>query len=535
MNCEIVNEFPKMSKMDYICSKNIDPELVALEYFGVKVTYGDLESTVLDYSKKLHTLGVKENDSVALCLPNTIESAELFLAVNERGAVCNNIFPLSNSEQIKYCLNLLDSEIIFILDSKIDELNKVITQTKVKKVVLVSPFESLKGIGSFYGLLKHKAKFSYENVEYYSFNEFKKVYSTDYIKPTYKENRLSSVQYTSGTTGVPKAVALTDDCFNARAYQYSKINVGIEYGIRFLQSLPFCGIAYGEFTLHLGLCNACCNVLVPKFSSDDILKLIKKYDIQGISTTPIAWLNAIDSKEFCKSNFNNFKVAAVGGDGAIKKHMDMIQNALESKGFKNKVVLGAGGTELGVSFSTNTNDDNCSGTSGKPLYGNECIIINSFGKECKTDEIGTVYYKPIYPCIGYLNDYTLNSNSFGIDIGDCGYIDKDGNLTVVGRKDDAILIDDEVVYPMMFEKEINNCKYVKYGFVVEPKNSSKKIRICYTSYDGQNDYYDSEILNYVDKKYHKYIEINRIKYIPKTSGLKIDRQKLSENIDDLSV
>lgn len=86
------------------------------------------------------------------------------------------------------------------------------------------------------------------------------------------------------------------------------------------------------------------------------------------------------------------------------------------------------------------------------------------------------------------------------------------------------------------EIEINKCPFVKYGYVVEPKNSENKIRVCYTTYDNYNSKIDNnELLNYIPDELKCYTEIFRVKEIPQAGGLKVDKEKLSENIDDLIV
>ena len=530
---QLKSPFPKMSKSDFIRSKNIDGNLTALEYFGIKTSYEEYENDSNEYSKILETLGVKKGDSVDLCLPNTPETMKLMAAINKKGAICNNIFPLSGSEEIGFCSNLMKSKIGFVLDSKYKDLRKIIDKTNLDKVFLVTPFESLPKLKVPYDAIQKLKGFRPNDKGYGTFDDFKNMRTTSFEEPGYEPNRLSSIQYTSGTTGNPKAVLLTDDTYNARAHQYEQLNVGLEEGLRFLQCLPVCGKAYGEFTMHLGLANGANNILVPKFTSDDLVGLIKKYDIQGITMPPIAWLHVIDSPQFKKLDLSNFKLATVGGDGSIAKYIDMIQGSLQKQGFKGTVILGSGGTELGVTFSSNTKDYNEAGTSGYILKGNHCQILNENGEDVGYGERGKIYYDSVNPCIGYANnDVDLNCLGNGIDLGDNAIINENGMLTVTGRRIDEINVNGKMLSPMELEEKINKCPYIKYGYVVKSNNG--KIRICFTVYEDYDDIdIFSELIKYIPDDLVDIVECFRLNNIPETPGLKVDRKRLSGNIDDL--
>lgn len=531
---QLLTPFPYTTKSDFVRSKNIDPSLTALSYFGVETSYGDYEKESNEYSEILETLGVKKGNSIDLCLPNTPETMKLIAAINKKGAICNNIFPLSDSEEIKFCSNLMKSKLGFVLDSKYKDLRKVIDKTNLDKVFLVTPFESLSKLKVPYDAIQKLKGFRPKDSGYGTFDDFKKTRKTTFAEPGYESNRLSSIQYTSGTTGTPKAVLLTDDTFNARAHQYEQLNVGLEQGVKFLQCLPICGKAYGEFTMHLGLANGTNNILVPKFTSDDLVSLIKKYDIQGITMPPIAWLHVIDSPEFKKLDLSNFKLATVGGDGSIAKYINMIQKALEEQGFKGTAILGSGGTELGVTFSTNTKDHNEAGTSGYILKGNHCRILNEKGEDVGYNERGKIYYDSFNPCIGYANDdVDLERLGNGVDLGDNAFINENGMLTVTGRREDEINVNGKMLSPMMLEEKINECPYVKYGYVVKNVNNNM-IRICYTTYqDYEGINVDEELIKYIPDDLIEITEYYRLNTIPETPGLKVDRKRLSGNVDDL--
>lgn len=528
--------FPKTSKIDYIRSKKISSNSIALEYFGKTITYGEFNKLVMEYAKKLSELGIKAGDAISLCLPNTPELVILMYAIDEMGGICNNIFPITTSENIAYCVNTLNSKILFVLDSNLGLVNKILNNTKLEKVIYVTPFESLPKLKIAYEFFQKLKCVRTKNDICFSFNQFIKIKGNDYIKPEYEENKMSSIQYTSGTTGVPKAVILSDDSFNSRAHQYDQVSLNLDQNFRFLHCIPACGKAFGEFTIHLGLANGLCNVLVPKFTTDELVNILKKYHIQGMSMTPIGWLHMIENEDFKNLDLSDFMLASLGGDGAIEKVMSVIQSGLQKQGFKYNAILGSGGTELGVTFSTNTNKWNKLGTSGYLLIGNNVKIVN-YGKECNYNEIGTVLYHSVNHSQGYLTNKGINKLNEYIDLGDYGFIDEEGFLTVLGRENDRIFINGVMYSPTILEIEVNKCQFVKYAYVVKPKNSEFKIRICFASkekYDNTN-INNNELLNHVPKEIREYTEICRIKEIPQSGGLKIDKEKLSGNIYDLMV
>lgn len=531
---QLKKTFPEMTKNDFVRSKNIDPNLIALEYFGKKVTYGEYDKKIIEYSKKLETLGLKPGDSVALCLPNTIETMLLVAAMDENGIVCNNIFPLESADRIKGCINMMGSKVAFVLDSRYKDLDKIANKTTLTRAYLVNPFESLpfmKKVMSLKGKLEGNNP---KESDFEMFSDFLNLKETDFTRAKYEKNRLSSIQYTSGTTGVPKAVMLTDDTLNARAHQYEQLDVGLEEQMRFLQVIPICGKAYGEFTMHLGLANGVVNVLLPTFDSKKTLKTMVNHNGQGESLPTHVWNDTIEDPKFKKTDMSNFRLISIGAEGATRKNIYIIYYAYKEQGFNKTPILGSGGTELGVTFSTNTNKFNEFGTAGFPLIGNNVKIVDQNGNELPYNHNGRIIYSPVSPCLGYANkDVELKKDDFGIDLGDYGFVNENGNLVVLGRISDLIEINNKKIAPSEIERIIDDCPYVKYVYVVEPKNSDNKIRICYIPFNNVivNDL-DHEVMKYVPEEYKDITEVYRITSVPTASSLKTDRNRLAGDISE---
>ena len=527
-------EFPVMSQVDFLRSRNINPNNIALEYFKKKMTYGKYDLLIREYAKKLVALGLKSGDSIALCLPNTPETMLLMAAADDIGIIRNNIFPLSTADEIAYCINMMGSKYLFIMDSKYKDLEKIANKTTLTEAFLVSPFESNMLMDKVYKLKLKKGGLNPKESDFRKFEDFNKIVGKDFIREPYKKDSLSSIQYTSGTTGAPKACMLTDDGFNARVIQYDKINVGLDETMRFGQIIPSCGEAFGEFTMAIGTCNGVTNVLIPTFEPDKLLETIQKNKLQGMSLATVSWLQIVDNPEFKNFDMSNFRLVSIGAEGCPEKYSNMLDKAFERQGYKYKGTLGAGATELIVAATTNTHDIYEPGTSGFPLVGNNIKIVDiNTGEELPYNHPGRVIYDVVNPSLGYMNK-PLEKDDFGIDLGDYGYINERGMLTVLGRVKDLIAINNKVIAPAQLEEYVNKYPYVKYACVVAPENSDKKIRICYVANDNVGDIINkTDILNCLPEEYREYAEVFRIERIPQASSLKTDRKRLSGNIEDL--
>jgi long-chain acyl-CoA synthetase len=136
--------FNEMSIWEYIYLANYGREdEVALRYFGKTMTFKELYKKVDQFALNLVDQGVKQGDVVTICMPNTPEGVIAFLATNKIGAVASMIHPLLKGNDILDTLESTRSKVMVMADTSYNEVSKIIDNTDLQKVYVVSPGDSM--------------------------------------------------------------------------------------------------------------------------------------------------------------------------------------------------------------------------------------------------------------------------------------------------------------------------------------------------------------------------------------------------------
>ena len=222
-------------------------------------------------------------------------------------------------------------------------------------------------------------------------------------------------------------------------------------------------------------------------------------------------------------------VRLVYTSGAIA-HEDLLIK-LEKMFEKAKVLNVYGLTECGRVSAQRVNVSKIKYESvGKPIKGIEVMIKNKEGSICNVREIGLVYIKSSNMMIGYFNDDILTNSKVSngiLNTGDLGYIDEDGELFIVGRADDMVIVSSHNVDPNYVEKIINLVegveKCIVFGVIDEYIGSKL---ICLFEKKRGYKIFKGDILDFCTKKLATYEcpkEVYEVKQIPLTVGGKLSR------------
>lgn len=533
--------FPEMTETDYIRSMNLEPDLCAYEFEGQKTSHIEHDSELYNYAGRLKALGVKKGDFVSICMPNSPELVKLKYCLEDIGCTANFIDPRSDAKTLQHCLNTGNSKILFILDAKYKDVEQVIDKTNIDKVFLVSPFESVKGKNRLYKTLIRLKGINVKNSGYNNFDDFLSIKPVQFEKVGYEKGHISSIQYTSGTTGLPKAVMIDGNSYNCRVAQYRMSNdeVNLSKGSRLLQALPISGLAFGEYALQIGMCKGMENVLITSFTPENFGKIVKNTKVNAFVIPPNVLYAFLKSKEYKEIDKEELTMVAIGGEGmSVAKTLE-VNKDLKDNGCTIHTTMGGGCTEGVVCNTTEMQSCYKPGAAGIPLIGNVFRITDENGNELSYNQRGTLNYDPVGPMLGYYDNEELTKKTMtknGIDLGDAGEIDEDGFVTYVGRKSQLIYRDDKIIYPHDIEEDAMMLNSVDFCVVT---GKGDDIRLFFTvknHRDINNALQEiNELLStkYKDIKY--LIKIIPLKSIPYTKNCKTDREKLSGNIDELDL
>ena len=166
---------PDCSLYHYLFESNQDHlDNIAINYFNNKTSYNDFFNQIDICAKALISQGIRKDDVVSICMPNTPEAVVMFYAVSKIGAVSNMIHPLSAEEEIKRSIIETKSVMLLTVNFNYKKIVSFIDDTNVYKVILSSPRDSMPfPINLGYFLLEdRKVKLPSKNEKFMLWNDF---------------------------------------------------------------------------------------------------------------------------------------------------------------------------------------------------------------------------------------------------------------------------------------------------------------------------------------------------------------------------
>lgn len=441
---------------------------ISYNYYGTKKTYKEFLKQIDDCAKSFKQLGIKHNDTVSICMPNTPEAIISFYALNKIGAIANMIHPLSAETEIKYFVNMSKSKYIITIDIAFNKINHIFNETKLKNVILVSVGDSMPlYMKTLYQITKGR-KIKLESnkfiIRWKKFINLGKNY-TKTIKYNFKGSDVAAILYSGGTTGNPKGIELTNLNFNALAMQSFEACACLKEKDKVLSIMPvFHGFGLG-ICIHTVQYFGGTSILLPQFSAETFDKLLKKYKPNVIAGVPTLYEALLKNKKLDGYNLSFLKCVISGGDSLSVSLKKKIDKFLHDHGADIQVREGYGLTEC------------VTGSCLTPMkYYRECSIgipyPDTYYKIVKpetTDELpygkeGEIVISGPSVMKGYLNDdketrQALKKHSDGLvwlHTGDLGYMDADGFIYFKQRLKRIIISSGYCIYPQYIENIIDS-------------------------------------------------------------------------------
>ena len=257
--------------------------------------------------------------------------------------------------------------------------------------------------------------------------------------------------YTSGTTGMPKAVIQTAGMAYANMINYCQatgLSTG-EKGVNFLPLFHTAGINLPTLPIFL---NGGSSTVLRKFESDTVLELIDNRDVTSFFGVPAIYQAMSLSPAIGKTDFSGVRSLGCGG-APVPKHLLV---AFQERGVT--ICNGMGMTETGptVFLMDRENAARKIGSVGKPQILTDVRLVDGDGGIVEGPGEGEVQFRGPNITPGYMDNNQATVATFTIDgwlkSGDVARRDEDGYFYIVDRIKDMFISGGENVYPAEVEK-----------------------------------------------------------------------------------
>lgn len=522
------------------------PDNIAFHYMGAKIDYRtflrDTDAVAGWFAQK----GIAAGDAVTLCMPNIPQCAVCFYALGKIGAVAHMVHPLAPEAQIKEYMSEVGSKMLVLPDIMAGQYTGIIAggvPTLVCSPAYYLGFIrktlfSLKSMSSLSGLKK------YQNVSFYS----EAVKSAPPVTEDFADQHATAVYlHSGGTSGHPKTICLSSKAINALTDNSFEI-LGIKSfnGGCMLAVLPMFhgfGLAMG---MHAMLCYGGTNTLMPKFHTQDTLKLIEQNKINYLIGVPVLYEALLKRKEFSGAMLKNLRQAFVGGDYVPSKLLKKFNERMEENGSPCRLYEGYGLTETVTVCAVNTTVAHREGSVGKAVGGIDIRAFSDTLEPLPAGQQGELCVAGEELMNGYLNDPEGTAEAFFeydgkryVRTGDVGFVDEDGFVFFRSRIKRIAKVSGVTVFPSEIEKLcMDELDAVKEACAVAAHDERTGdgivmfIRLKNSdATDEEKAEAEGEICRFIESRLSVYAKPKRVFFVtefPQTLIGKVDFNKLKE-------
>ena len=507
-----------------------------------KLTYGELDDMSRAMGAWLQGKGLQKGDRVAIMMPNVLQYPVCLAAILRAGFVVVNVNPLYTPRELEHQLKDSGALAIIVLENFATTLQQVLPKTPVKHVVVASMGDML-GFpkGAIVNMVVRKVKKmvpAYALPAATKFNDaIAQGRGKTMKKAELKSSDIAFLQYTGGTTGVSKGATLLHSNIIANILQNEAwLEPALAKGKKadqlvIVTALPLYHIfAVGTSLLAMRIGGL--SLLIPNPRDlPGLVKELAKYKVTMFPAVNTLYNGLLNNAEFAKLDFSWLKASNGGGMA--------VQRAVAEKWFKLTgcpIIEGYGLSETSPTLTCNRADNNeYTGTIGLPVPSTEIKILDDDGKDVPLGQPGEICARGPQVMAGYWQRPDETANVMTPDgffkTGDIGIMDATGQVKIVDRKKDMVLVSGFNVYPNEIEDVVASHPGVMECAVVgvPDKNSGEAVKLFVVKKDPNlteqmlMDFCATQLTGY---KKPKYIEFRTD--LPKTNVGKILRRELRD-------
>lgn len=487
------------------------PRNIAVISEGKEVSYLAFDDMVNKTAYCMQKMGVRYGDPVLLYMTNSLEFLAFYFALIKIGAIAVPLNVMYKAQEILYIAGDTGSDTIITEKKLLDHVIAFKEDFSLKNII--STGEQLPS-----GIIPY-SRISADSPR------------SKVIPGNAGYDDVVSIIYTSGTTGKPKGATQTHRSILTNVLGFRQIDK-FSPGDRLVCALPL----YNNFGLNVVMMSAfncgACLIVLERFEAEKVLDAINQHRGTCFFGTPTMFIYLMEKFDPQKYDVSSLRVVNSGGAPCPEELI---------KGFESKfgaVFLNGYGQTEGCGFTTLNPYDGVrkKNSVGLPISDVRLKIVDNDGKELAPGQVGEVLLKgDVFSVHGYWRREEVNKETYKngwFHSGDLGYLDEDGYLYIVDRKQDLIITGGQNIYPAEVEEVLyTNPKVSMAAIIGIPDKRKGELAKAYIVLKEGEKAGEEEIINFVRDRIAKFKAprlVEFVEYLPQGPTGKILKRSLRE-------
>ena len=513
-----------------------------VDFFGRRFTYREMMAEAYAFAAGLQAMGIARGDRVGLFLPNVPIYIPAYFGAMLIGATVVNFSPLYTVEELE--AQVVDSgarllvtlDVPALLPTAVTVLrNSPLERLVVGRLAKMLPF--LQGLGM---RLFRRGELSPlpqapDIVEWQAMLSDREPRLVQ-IDPLCD---LALLQYTGGTTGMPKGAMLTHQNLSANARQIEAIDPHKHERDVIVGVLPFFHVFANACVLNRTILNGGCIAMLPRFDAGQCLKTLVRVRATSMPGVPTMYQALLDHPDLGKADFSSLRMCISGGAPlplALKQRFEQVTGA--------RLIEGYGLTEASGVISANPFEgDDRPGTIGHPLPGTRLRLLDKEDpdRDAEPGNPGELAVLGPQVMAGYWNRPDSADSAFAtrdgerwLRTGDVATIDAEGFVRIVDRIKDMIAVGGFKVFPSQVEAVLLEHPAVKEALVIGvPDAYHGEMPRAYVTLKPGAATEAEALREWLNEHLGKHERVDSVvvrDHLPKTMVGKLDRKALRQEI-----
>ena len=445
--------------LDRVARREGEREALVVPYQNVRWSYAELAQRCTDLAAGLIALGLQPGERIGLCSPNNAEWVLLQLATAQAGLVLVNLNPGYRQAELAFALNAVSCKALVTTPSFKSSDYIAMLHELAPELARCEP-------GTLHAERLPALRWVIRLDERPSPGMLNFAEITRRARPEHYRRLLAldaelqfddpvNIQFTSGTTGMPKAATLTHHSIVNNAYFVGR-QMRLNHADRMCIPVPM----YHCFGMVLG--TLCCIAqgatmvfAAPGFDPRAVLRTVAAEKCSVLHGVPTMFIALLEDERFGDYELSSLRTGIMAGAPCPVELMRRVMNELHLP----EITIAYGMTETGpVSFQTHTDDpvERRVTTVGRVLPHVEVKIVDRDGKIVPRGTQGELMTRGYSVMRGYWGDPERSAEAIDaagwMASGDLAVIDAQGYCQIVGRIKDMLIRGGENIYPREIEE-----------------------------------------------------------------------------------